>query len=136
MAFYGLWERERPAPVRSSLSSHGFPSLAGVVALSVSPVDGTAPTSKFLEKSELAELLGQLAQATPSYFGDPEPLGRLYEVRMTDEEGEVRMFELNDLRGTGSRIAGKMYPVHPGRDEVWALPPALIGRLVDSAQPS
>lgn len=133
IAFVGIWEREH-----SNEPLIGRPDaelrIAGATSIRVLNREGTDVVKEIRDERDLSVLAEQFARSPRSYFGDPEPAGTLYRVEVL-RDGKLAAYELNDLRGSGS-IAGKIYPEHPGRDEVWSLSPEAIGLLTESASPA
>ncbi|MBB6671784.1 hypothetical protein [Cohnella nanjingensis] len=133
IAYYGLWMGEHREEY-ASRRTQGFPVVSGVTSVVV--LDEAGEIVRTIDgEVGIAELLKRLGQAPRSYFGDPEQSGRMYRVELHGGGG-TSVYELNDLRGSGSSIDGKIYPQNPGRDEVWELSGDLLARLVDRAAPA
>ena len=135
ISFYGLWRGEHRDEIENG-RRYGFPVPNGATEIRVYDSDGREVTPPQLrDPRTVAEILDKLKQAPRSYFGDPEPMGALYEVRFLGGS-EPSAFKLNDLRPSPSSLGGKIYPRNPGRDEVWQLPSNVISLLVDTAEPA
>ncbi|WP_123041702.1 hypothetical protein [Cohnella candidum] len=113
----------------------GFPKLAPVREIAVHR-DGedTAATRLIGDPERIRKILDGLAAAPRSHFDDPEFMGTMYVIEIKRGDHANRFF-LNDLRGTGSYLGGKIYPENPDRDEVWSLPADLVGLIAGSVTP-
>jgi len=113
-----------------------FPVLEGATSIRVAlEADGTNILS-IDDRWTAGRLAEQLrTQAKPSYFGDPEPHGRLYKVELSgaDSRGQTYTyaFTLNDMTETDAlRDAAKVYlDREDGTSEAWMVPSGWIRAL-------
>lgn len=136
IAFVGLWQREHPGKPLIG-KSDAFPMIHGVTSIRVLEIhrEGAELIHVVEDQSVIADTLSKLTRAQRASFGDPEPLGQLYQVEFSQGSKSL-IYELNDLRGTGSTIQAKIYPKNPQPGEVWLLPPDVLDRLVAKAAPA
>jgi hypothetical protein len=79
------------------------------------------------------KLLQGMKEAMPSYIGDPEQSGNLYEIVLTSGN-ESRTFSVNDLSGTNvTDVSAKLYAKLPGQEHAvaWSLSKAWIQLLLN-----
>lgn len=136
IAFIGIWQREHPGEKLIG-KSDAFPRITGVTSIRVLEVhrEGNELINEIEDAGAIADTLAMLARAQRTSFGDPEPLGQLYQVEFRQGSRSL-IYEINDLRGTGSTIQGKIYPQNPQPGEVWYMPQDAIDRLVVKAEPA
>ncbi|CAM3954783.1 hypothetical protein COLU111180_16400 [Cohnella lubricantis] len=136
ISFVGIWQREHPGE-----KLFGKPEatlkIVGVTSIRVYEIqrDGTEMINDIEDGDTIVEILSKLSSAQRTFFGDPEPMGQLYQVEFVQGSAS-EVYELNDLRGTGSTFQAKIYPQHPERDEVWLVPPGVLDELVVKAAPA
>jgi hypothetical protein len=132
LMFYALWQQEHGQQPLNFAQEHRFPLQRNVTEIAVINRDGAAARPAIQDPGEIADIFKSLAAAPQDYFGDPERSGTLYRVEIRRVSGKSSFYEINDLRGMGSSVSGKIYPVKPGREDVWRLSPDLIRKLVQA----
>lgn len=115
-------------------ASKPFPQHEGISSIHVFSKDGTLAVPVIQDADTIAEIIAELGKAQPSHFDDPEMSGARYRIEMQSDQGTIK-YELNDLRGMGANVSGKIFPENPKSNEVWSIPATLIRKLAGDILP-
>ncbi|THF76246.1 hypothetical protein [Cohnella fermenti] len=107
-----------------------LPMIEDVQSLALFDQEGRL-VAEHRDSADLNELLEGMKAASPSYIGDPEQSGTLYELVATGGKTS-RTYSVNDLRATNSRdVSVKLYAEDGERSSAWTLNSEWIDRLLD-----